>query len=75
MRSALLQFLFDQRREQRAVLLARVALLEARVGLELRGADEIAENLPLLLLVRGDVDVTVLRDEGARWGGGEVVVA
>ena len=40
-----------------------VALLEARVGLQLRHAEHVGHRLPLLLLVGGDVDVAVLRRE------------
>ena len=38
---------------------------EARVGLELRQLQHVADRLPLLLLVGGDVDVAVLGPEGA----------
>ena len=64
----------QQRRELPSVLLTGVPLLEARIRLELGNRQHVTDGLPLLLLVGGDVDVPVLRAEGATGGRREVVV-
>ena len=69
------QLFFQQRGEQEAVGFAGIALLETRIGFQLRQAQFICQVLPLLLLVGGDIDIAVLRLEHAGRSGGEVIVA
>ncbi len=61
--------------ERFAVRLARVAVGEAGVRLELGPPHDVAERGVLLVLVGGDVDQPVAGAEGAGRGGGEVRVA